>query len=94
MAIGNILIQAEKHNQITFEHVRICLDLIRDLPTLTDIESSDRALRDIFQLARHFKLTSYDAVYLDLALRKNAQMATKDKQLIKAAKANKIPLLF
>ena len=38
------------------------------------------------------KLSSYDAAYLELALRKGCPLATLDKKLKRAAKAERVPI--
>jgi predicted nucleic acid-binding protein len=45
-----------------------------------------QALSDTLQLARRYKLSSYDASYLELALRLGMPLATLDEDLQKAAK--------
>lgn len=45
-----------------------------------------RAWRDILGLARAEGLTTYDAAYLELAIRLNVPLLTKDIDLIGAAK--------
>lgn len=42
-------------------------------------ESPERMLSEILALAREYKLSSYDASYLDLAMRKGLPIATTDK---------------
>jgi|SRR5581483_3656541 len=42
-------------------------------------------------LARQFNLTVYDAAYLELAMRRNCHLATKDVALRKAAKVSGVP---
>ena len=50
-------------------------------------------IKEIFTLARTHKLSSYDALYLDLAMRKGLPIATLDKSLLAAAKRSKVPIL-
>ncbi len=48
----------------------------------------DRAPIDastLYQISRRFQLSAYDASYLELAIRLNMQLATRDVQLRKAA---------
>ena len=53
------------------------------------IEIQDVAFRDdalsVLLLAKTYSLSSYDAVYLELASRKSLPIATLDKSLIQAA---------
>jgi predicted nucleic acid-binding protein len=48
---------------------------------------SDSALADTVTLAEHYRLTAYDASYLELALRRRLPLATLDRQLQQAARA-------
>ena len=43
-------------------------------------------MAEILDLARAERLTSYDAAYLDLALRQNLPLATRDGDLAAAAR--------
>jgi predicted nucleic acid-binding protein len=48
---------------------------------------SDSALADTVTLAEQYRLTAYDATYLELALRRRLPLATLDRQLREAARA-------
>ena len=52
---------------------------------LPDTETDSRAFREILILARTETLTTYDAAYLELAIRRGTPLATLDKALIRAA---------
>jgi len=43
-------------------------------------------------LAREYKLSSYDASYLELAIREGLPIASLDKNLLKAAKKANVPI--
>ena len=45
-------------------------------------------------LSRAYKLSSYDAAYLELAIREGLPFATLDKNLIKAAKKADITIFL
>ena len=49
-----------------------------------DAGTADRALGDTLQLARRFKLSSYDASYPELALREGLPLAALDADLREA----------
>ena len=51
-----------------------------------DDEAPDRAFTYLLALCRAHRLTSYDAIYLDLAVRRNLPLATLDDDLRKTAK--------
>ncbi len=58
-----------------------------------DRQSAARVFRDVHQLALTYRLTSYDAAYLELALRRGLPIATLDDDLIQASKAAGVAVL-
>ncbi len=60
------------------------LDDLKALPIAIDDESSRRILTDVHLLAVTYRLTSYDAAYLELAPRRDVPLATLDADLIAA----------
>ena len=86
LELGNVLVHAERRNRIAAPQIAAYLDLLDRLPIVTDAETESRALREILTLARTANLTTYDAAYLELAMRRNAELATRDKALIRAAR--------
>jgi predicted nucleic acid-binding protein len=46
----------------------------------------------IYEIAKTCHLTAYDAAYLELAMRKDATLATLDKQLVKASNLSGVNL--
>jgi len=85
LEIGNILISAERKKRISYAKVNEFLSLIGDLNIQVDQESNDRAFQKIISLAYSEKITTYDASYLELAMRLGVPLATKDRQLYEAA---------
>ena len=68
---------------------RVVMGLIVGLSrsvVLVEDETPDRILGEILALARQYGLSSYDASYLDLAIRTSLPMATLDKDLRRAAR--------
>lgn len=49
--------------------------------------------RRILELGRQYRLTAYDATYLELALRRNLPLATLDAELQLAARRAGVPLI-
>ena len=86
LEVANVLLQAEKRGRITAGDVTMRLDLIAALPITTDSETTARAWREILALARAEGLTTYDATYLELAIRRGLPLVTRDEALIAAAK--------
>ncbi len=85
LEIGNVLVRAERRKRIAKATVATYLHLLRRLAIVTDPETDQRALREIVLLARECGLTTYDAAYLELAMRRGVQLATLDRALIRAA---------
>ena len=63
------------------------------LPISIDQETDRQAWGATLRLAERHRLTLYDAVYLELALRRGIPLATLDSELIAAAKAEGVGLL-
>ena len=93
LELGNVLLQAERRKRIGVDDVAVRLNLIADLPIVVDHETTGRAWREILFLARSVGLTTYDATYLELALRRKASLLTKDSELVRAAKGFDIEVL-
>ena len=51
-----------------------------------DMSTLQQALSDTLQVARRYRLSAYDASYLELAMRAGLPLATLDEDLQKAAK--------
>lgn len=85
LEIANTLLVSERRNRIgPDQRDRIIKDLDA-LPIKVEQESRERVLGEILPLARKHQLSTYDASYLDLALRHELPLATQDKALIRAA---------
>ena len=85
LEIGNILLGAEKHRRITRARTTEFLDIVGELDIRVDPDVPGRAFRDVLPLARERRLTTYDAAYLELAMRLGLPLATKDTALARAA---------
>ncbi len=80
----NILLVARRRNRITDEGLKDRIMALADLPLQTDADADlDRALL----LAGTHTLSFYDALYLELAARREGFLASLDDRLIAAARA-------
>lgn len=93
LEVSNVLLVAERKKRIGEADSTRFIALLTELPLIVDQESPERMIKEIFALARKHKLSSYDASYLDLAMRKGLPIATLDKSLLAAAKRSKVPIL-
>jgi predicted nucleic acid-binding protein len=60
---------------------------LNSLNITADEESAARVFPDVHRVALAYRLTSYDASYLESALRRNLPLATLDNDMIRASKA-------
>lgn len=82
----NVLLMAEKRGELQTGDVERFLAQLERLPIQVDPITAHQAFSRTLSLSRAFKLSSYDAAYLELAIREGLSIATLDKDLKKAAK--------
>lgn len=82
----NVLIGAEKRTETSIGEIEKFISQLESLPIYVDSLTAIHALSRTLVLARAYNLSSYDAAYLELAIREGLPLATLDKGLIKAAK--------
>ena len=68
-------------------------DLIQ-LPIELDDNSTSQALNKTLALARQFRLSVYDAAYLETAMRFGQRLASRDAELVEAARLAGVGLVF
>ncbi len=85
LELGNILLLAERRGRTIQGGIVARLALMGQLPITIDAETTRRAWRETLTLARAEHLTTYDAAYLELAVRCGLPLATKDEALLEAA---------
>lgn len=91
--ITNVLALAERKGRIAQAQSDAFIADLGKLGIERGNEAPDRAFSNLLPLCRTHRLTSYDAIYLDLAIRRNLALATLDDDLRKAAKKLGIRLL-
>ena len=90
LEVRNALLVAERRRRISEEGATERLRSLKELPIYTDTEPD---LETTFELARRHHLAIYDAVYLELARRRNEALATLDSALVRAAATEGLPLV-
>jgi len=83
---SNVLLGAEKRNEITTGEIEGFISQLENLPIQVDPLTAHQSFNRTLALARAYNLSSYDAAYLELAIRECIPLATLDKNLAKAAK--------
>ena len=91
--ILNSLVQAKKRGRIPEETIQRFLRDLSSFPILVDNERSLAVWERVRSLAETHRLTAYDAAYLELAQRTGVPLATLDRELQKAVRAENVPLL-
>jgi len=85
LEVGNGILMAERRGRLSHADAVQFLTLLRQLPIRVEPEPPERMLGEILALAREQGLSTYDASYLDLAMRLGLPLATQDDQLREAA---------
>jgi predicted nucleic acid-binding protein len=93
LEVANGLRSAERRGRIDEREVPAVIRLLATLPIEVVPISVERALGDVLSMARAAGLSTYDAAYLDLALRRGLPLATADDYLADAARAAGVELL-
>lgn len=86
LEVANVIAKAEAKGLVTEARSSAFLEMLEDVGIDVDAATFAQALSDTLQLARRYKLSAYDASYLELALRRGMPLATLDEDLQKAAR--------
>jgi predicted nucleic acid-binding protein len=86
LEITNTLLNGERRGILKTGQRQEILARIHSLPIRVDDETSLRGWEAIPILAERFGLTTYDAAYLELALRFDVPLATLDQDLARATR--------
>lgn len=84
LEVANALLIAERRGVAKEAQVIDYLQRLGRLPIKTDATAVSRRQEVIMALGRQFRLTAYDANYLELALRTGSTLATFDAKLASA----------
>jgi predicted nucleic acid-binding protein len=93
LELANALAVGERNKRITPARTSRFIALIGELPIVIDEQTPNVALSTVLDLARSERLSAYDASYLELAMRRGVPLATKDDDLVQAARRLGVTLL-
>jgi predicted nucleic acid-binding protein len=93
LEVLNALTMAERRGRLDGTQRHQLAGFLRDLPVSLDQETADQAWTITMRLAERYRLTLYDAAYLELAQRLELPLATLDQELRAAGNALGITLL-
>lgn len=92
LEVVNVLLVAERRKRLSEADSARFLALLSQLPIVVEPRQPESGMKDLLILARSNGLSSYDASYLDLAMRQGLSIATLDHRLIAAAGRSQVPL--
>jgi predicted nucleic acid-binding protein len=93
LEILNGVIQAQRKGRVAEPAIQKFFTSLFSFHIVFDAEFSFLRLDAIRGLAEHHRLTSYDAPYLELALRLSLPLATLDGALRRAVQAENVPVI-
>ncbi len=85
LEVANAAVGGERRKRLDEARSQRFIALLKLLPIVVDEETSERALADTLHLARAHNLSSFDAAYLELAMRRGLPLASLDGKLNTAA---------
>lgn len=85
LEVGNALLFAEIWKRVKGTTITRFFTLLEALPITVDSETGPRAWKDTWLVAQSYGLSTYDASYLEFALRRRLPLASLDKHLREAA---------
>ena len=89
----NGLLAAERRRRISSAERATLTAFLRELPVRLDVHTAEQAWDATRGMAERFKLTIYDAAYLELAQRRRLPLASLDEDLRAAAVAAGVEVL-
>ncbi len=84
LEVVNGLVGAERRGRLSADDVTNALAMLAELDI--KVEQQGPTPSAVLSVAREYRLTAYDAAYLELAIRENLPVATNDLDLAGAAK--------
>ncbi len=82
---SNVLYEAVKREVLQRTDVLMILGLFREMGTITDTMSGYEYGVTLHELASDYRISAYDASYIELSLRRGASLASIDPQIVRAA---------
>lgn len=84
--VTNGFLKALRRNRANIEEIERSFIVLASTNVRIDTFTDMEAMRTWFRLGNEYDLTSYDASYVDLALRERVPLATNDEKMRAAAK--------
>ena len=91
LEVANGLLVAERRKTISAPERRVALERLSALALAIDEDNPRNAFARTSALAEQYGLSVYDAAYLELAIRRNLPLGTRDRALHSAAERSGVP---
>ena len=93
LEMSNVLLIAQRRHRLTAIQRKAALEKLTAMQFTADEEGTRHAFGKTSELAEKYGLTTYDATYLELALRRSLPLATRDEALRTAPKQGGVKTL-
>jgi len=93
LEVINVLLVAERRKRLSEADSTRFITLLTQLPIIVEPEHSENMMKELLAFASANNLSSYDASYLDLAMKRGYPIATSDNKLIQAARRIEVQIL-
>jgi len=94
LELGNVMVGAQRRGRIDQAGMEAVFSRLLVYDIFVDEQTIPQAWNKTLDLAVQYRLSTYDAAYLELALRHGLPLATKDSALVAAARAAGVGLLL
>lgn len=91
LEVANGLLVAQRRNRVTGPERMLALERFSGLALTVDEDDTRNVFGRTSALAEQFGLSVYDAAYLELALRRNLPLVTRDRALRATANRSGLP---
>jgi len=92
LEVANVLLVAERTKRLKKADTARFVELLCGLSIVVESLTSESVLSHVLASGREVRLSSYDAAYLELAMRQGLALATRDKALKNACKKGGVTL--
>lgn len=93
LEITNAMTVAERHGRVNAEQIDDFTSVLAGVQIEVETDTHHRAFTEILPISRKYGLSSYDATYVELAVRRKLPLASLDEPLRKAATKLGVKLL-
>lgn len=85
LEVANAILSSERRGRLSTADAARFVELLSGLPITVENIALAQAVGAVLDVGRTYRLTSYDAAYLELAMRSGLPLATLDEGLATAA---------